>query len=419
MIEPAYEHAAFPPVERLKVGCRPVCGVNRMGEWPTYPREEDCEVLEWKLEDGILKVRLFAVAEQEHIITVDELDAERKLKQHREFRIYSAREDLMERRPFRGDFHVHTNRSDGKEAPAYVPARYREAGFDFLAITDHHRYEPSQEAIRTWGNASVDLKLFPGEEVHPTDNPVHIVNFGGSFSVNELMRSDEARYRTEVERRAEEYADFTPGMDRFAVASSEWAFDKIREGGGVAIFAHPYWEYCQQYAISEAVTDELLARRNFDALEVLGGFYREQWRANNQQVARYYQETAKGDPIPVVGLSDSHGTDTGKLFDWYSTVVVAKSDALPDLAAAIREDYTTALETLEGDIPNVVGNFRMVRYVSFLWECYFPRHRELCAPEGLLMREYLQGNPGAAAALSALQGRTSAYRERCFLPQTY
>ncbi|MEG2076134.1 MAG: hypothetical protein RRY34_06490, partial [Victivallaceae bacterium] len=69
------------------------------------------------------------------------------------------------------------------EAPIYVAARYREAGFDFMAVTDHHRYAPSLEAINFWQNKPIELKLFPGEEVHAPGNPVHIINFGSKFSV--------------------------------------------------------------------------------------------------------------------------------------------------------------------------------------------------------------------------------------------
>src|SRR5690606_28973821 len=50
----------------------------------------------------------------------------------------------MNRLPFdrpgrflRGNLHTHTDASDGKLPPATVVARYREAGYDFVALTDH------------------------------------------------------------------------------------------------------------------------------------------------------------------------------------------------------------------------------------------------------------------------------------------
>ena len=38
---------------------------------------------------------------------------------------------------FKGNLHTHSNRSDGALAPEAVCAAYREAGYDFLALTDH------------------------------------------------------------------------------------------------------------------------------------------------------------------------------------------------------------------------------------------------------------------------------------------
>lgn len=38
---------------------------------------------------------------------------------------------------YRGNLHTHSNRSDGALAPETVVATYRDAGYDFLAITDH------------------------------------------------------------------------------------------------------------------------------------------------------------------------------------------------------------------------------------------------------------------------------------------
>ncbi|AEH11494.1 MULTISPECIES: CehA/McbA family metallohydrolase [Protofrankia] len=50
--------------------------------------------------------------------------------------------DLPFHRPgrfWRGNLHTHSDRSDGALPPAEIGRRYREAGYDFLAITDHFR----------------------------------------------------------------------------------------------------------------------------------------------------------------------------------------------------------------------------------------------------------------------------------------
>ena len=38
---------------------------------------------------------------------------------------------------WRGNLHCHSNRSDGQREPARVAAAYREAGYDFIALSDH------------------------------------------------------------------------------------------------------------------------------------------------------------------------------------------------------------------------------------------------------------------------------------------
>ncbi len=399
-IRPRFTHAKFPPADRIKVRVIPLDDGAREG------RPEP--LLGWELDaDGVLHIRANFTGEQEYNLTLELTEpgnregSEWALKSHEtlRFNVYSLRADLYERRPFKGDFHMHSWCSDGAEAPEYVAARNREEGFDFIAVTDHHRYAPSLQAIRVWSKLPTDLKLFPGEEVHSPDNPVHIINFGGSFSVNELARREEERYRREVSVIAETLGPEV--HDRFAVAASEW------------VFCHPYWQ-TESYVISEEITTAILKRRKFDALELIGGFFKHQWRSNNFQIARYGEERAGGNAFPVVGLSDSHGTDTGTLFGWYYTVVLAKSDRLEDLIEAVRNGFCCAVEHVEGGIPRVFGEFRMVKYISFLLESYFPRHKALCRTEGELMNEALAGSSRAAAALEKLSGSVSAYRESCF-----
>ena len=47
-------------------------------------------------------------------------------------RVYSLAPDLLALRPLRGDFHMHSTCSDGKQPPAHVAARCRQIGLDFM-----------------------------------------------------------------------------------------------------------------------------------------------------------------------------------------------------------------------------------------------------------------------------------------------
>ncbi len=422
-IRPRFRHRAFPDPAAIEVAIYPLEGLLPDGSY-TCPgdraeklRRETADPLRrWQLRDGELIVTGSFTGEQEHNIqvTLRHPDGPAQDKVLR-FNVYSLAPDLYGLRPYKGDFHIHTMFSDGRESPEYVAARYREAGFDFIAVSDHHRYEPSQEAIRYWEALPVDLKLFPGEEVHAPDNPVHIINFAGDCSVNEQFRDDEAGYRREVAERVARLGPVTPGQDPFPIAASEWVFDRIRAGGGLAVFCHPYWA-CHAYMINEAIATEIFKRRKFDAYELIGGYHKWQTESNMLQLARYQREREQGNRFPVVGLSDSHGTDTDELFGWYYTVVLAKSDSRDDLVNAIRLDRSVAVDAPADESLRLYGDFRLVKYIGFLTREYFPRHRAICATEGELMIAHLGGDDNALPALHALRGRSASYRERCFQP---
>lgn len=395
-IRPRHSHAAFPPAEKLEVRATPTL------------THEGLE-LGWRMEAGELVIQGCFPGEQEHEIAVSVPGTEFD----RRFHIYSLHSDWYGLRPFKGDFHIHTDRSDGREAPEYVAARYREEGFDFIAVTDHHRYEPSLEAIDFWRRYPTGLALYPGEEVHPPGCPVHMVNFGGRESVNALFRDDEAGFRREVAARIPGLGTLPPGADPFAVAASGWVFDRIRAAGGLGIYCHPYWYAGQRVnVLPEALVDAVFARREFDAAEAVGGFFKSQSDSNNLQVVRCYEEWARGGAFPLVGLSDSHGADRGELFGWYYTIVLAKSSRLDDLTAAIRTGRAAAVEAPEGERVQCFGGLRMVRFAQYLIRSYFPYHRFLCRSEGEVMRAIAAKEEGLTDVLAVLGRRPDAWRER-------
>ncbi len=407
-----FPNSELPPAEQMRIKCFPMSGF--LPEGSNSCQVADYPPIKWRMDGDTVKAEIFFAGEQEHNLHIEFINAEKDVVLTRRFQIFSLQPDLLALTPLKGDFHVHSCRSDGREAPVYVAARYREAGFDFMAVTDHHRYAPSLEAINFWRQQPTELKLFPGEEVHSPGNPVHIINFGSSFSVNDLAASQEEQYRREVAEIADGLPDY-PGQDKFPIAASEWVFDKIRAGGGLCVFCHPYWK-TNRYMINESLTDAIFARKKFDAFELLGGYYKSESESNNLQVVRYIAECARGNRFPVVGLSDSHGTDTGNLFNWYYTIVLAESDEFESIKNAIKSFHSVAVEAIEGQTANIYGDFRIVRYVDFLFREYFPLHQAICAPEGKLMLE-LAANfapESAAAALSALRGRVTKLREKFF-----
>ena len=396
-IIPLDRYVAFDPSNTYQVTLFPMESLDS-AEWnwkgPTFPAQ---------VQGGNLVFSAVFRGEQKYILTIEAV-RDGQVESVGDVAMYSAGKDLLERFPYKGDLHMHSFHSDGIESPAYVAAMCRKIGMDFMAITDHGKYFPSLEAMQAFCDLPVDLKIFPGEEVHPPQNPIHIVNFGGSFSINELFIKDD-RYKEEVLLRQKQNGSPPAGADPHWVASAQWCFDKIREAGGLGIFCHPYWFANRMVRIPESLTSALLETQPFDALELLGGYHRFEADANMLQVVRYYEETAKGKRIPIVGVSDAHGCH-GDLFGWYYTLVFSPSLELTALIQSIKSQYSVAVEALPGELVHVYGPFRLVKYALFVLEEMMPVHDALCAEEGGYMLAHLSGDAEAAEKLRLSQGRT-------------
>ncbi len=405
-IKPLFRHCAFKDNQPLTVKYVRDDGQLRPGACAAWG---EFETVAFQRLDDSLVIKHFFAGEGEHAFRV--VSAENgSEKIIGNFYVYSLAADLFALRPFKGDFHIHSYYSDGKESPAYVAASARKIGLDFMALTDHGLYAPSREAMAAMRDFPTDLACYSGEEVHPPHNPVHIVNFGGSFSVNDLCKN-EPEHRRQVAAYEKELPAGMQDANRYTVASTEWAFDQIRAGGGVSIYCHPYWKPEERYYVCGQVNDTIISRHKCDAFEVISGFYRHQRESNALAVSRYYEERSKGKKIPAIGVSDAHGCDRD-LFGWYYTVILAKSVAFADLAQGIRGLNSVAVEAVPGEFPRVIGLFRQVKYTYFLLREFFPLHDRLCGEEGRLILDGLAGDPLAKTRLAHTTGRVPALLQK-------
>lgn len=377
--------------------------------------------------DGCIRFTHLYKGEQEHYVDIVK-DAKRVVR----LSVYSLYEDLAGRYPFRGDLHMHTCRSDGRQAPAIVAAQYRKYGYDFLAITDHDSYYPSLEAINTFKDVPIEYTLVTGEEVHLEGNDIHIVNFGGKYSVNALMPGDHhidvgdgkelrsldgecpeiisvEEYKRQVNELAETL-NIPDGIEKFTYASCVWIFNHIKKAEGLGIFCHPYWLQ-NVLQVPETLTEYMMETQPFDAFEVLGG--ERYFEQNGFQTVRYYEDMAKGRKYPIVGSTDSHSCvhNDGALVA--STIVFAPENRRKALIDSIKDFYSVAVDSISTEL-RVVGEMRLVRYAAFLLREYFPLHDELTFEEGRLMKEYACGDDDARKALEFISGRMKKQREKYF-----
>ena len=367
-----------------------------------------------RLENGDLIVNVNTPEEGEYSLCLDKTDGNGGFAESCAFSLYALEDDLFALTPFKGDFHMHSNRSDGAHSPEYVAATCRRVGLDFMALTDHRLYDPSLIARKAMAELGCDMLVCPGEEVHLPDNAVHIINFGAGASVNKLAADDEASYMAEVEERMKTVPEKYDAVTRFQVAASEWAFDRIREFGGVAMFCHPYWKPSHHNYIGDDAISLIMERQKFDALEVISGFELDELEDNMLSLSLWQEALAKGRKIPVVGVSDSHDCDVS-LTGWYYTVAFAEELTFESLAEALRDGRGVAVYSPPGHFPLVVGPFRLTRFVYFLLREVYPFHDELCRVEGEIMRRALAGEePEAREELARRRGKVGAFMAGCW-----
>lgn len=370
-------------------------------------------------ENGRLSITMLFEEEQEHDFILNRtLDG--KTSQVGRFRIYSLKPDLYGMRPYKGDFHQHSNRSDGVESPPYVAGACRRVGLDWTALSDHHFRGGSIEARDFFADLPIDLRLYPGEECHSPGNPVHILSFGSDDGITEQWKDDNREvYDREVAEIQEALTDIPEGVNKFHYAACIWVTQKIKEFNGLSMLCHPYWMTGNRYNVDERLLDHIFATKIFDAYEVISGF---SWDSLNNldvngiQVARYLEECAKGRRMPVCGIADTHGHERSDQFGRYYTLVVAPSSDLSDIIAGIKDFRSVAIETPKGELARAYGPFRIVKFATFLLREVLPQHDELCFEEGRLMIQYASGDESAVARLAQLQGQIDRFYDKVYSP---
>jgi histidinol phosphatase-like PHP family hydrolase len=127
---------------------------------------------------------------------------------------------------FRGNLHTHSTLSDGKLEPDEVCRRYRAAGYDFLALTDHFVGPFDYPIADTRGFRSDGFTTLIGAELHSGANSAgeiwHILAVGLPFdfapsNTPEFHPRPDQETGPEIARRAVEAGAFV------AIAHPEWS----------------------------------------------------------------------------------------------------------------------------------------------------------------------------------------------------
>jgi predicted metal-dependent phosphoesterase TrpH len=404
-VHPLGAHAAFQDDLHFVVTVIPMRDTNlfRQQEY-SYPKYEIVP------ERGSLHFTHCFSAEGPHALVIEVKDedvprlqgkAEKKIL---ELRLYALEEDLFRQKPYRGDLHCHSMRSDGAESPPVIAANIRKAGYDFLAITDHEKFEPSLEAMEAYRGVPVDLLLLSGEEIC-FNNSYDVIHVCGKHSVREIIDKDPEA----CERQLKEIMEGRKGEGEYntrEIAFCLWCRDEIHKADGLMILPHPCWIYYRAYNIPYKMYEYLLRTKPFDAFELTGGNNREEHQA---QINFWQEMRSRGVSVPITGSSDNHRTVNGGYFDRSKMLAFCDSLEREKIMEAVRSGQVVAIEQYTGEeLPRLYGSLRYTEYAFFLLNEYFPLHDELCFEEGRLMKDYVCGDEKAAAALTGLHGRSAA-----------
>lgn len=322
--------------------------------------------------------------------------------------LYAVDPDLAALRPYKGDTHLHTCRSDGKGEPFEVACNYRAAGYDFIAVTDHGRYYPSDELQAEMGILTDRFYVMHGEEVHPKGGSYfHVVSLNANRHVSAVFEENPDYVKAQIERIVAQ-EDFSALPDPYAAAYRIFIAEEIRRAGGFAVLAHPFWETDQEYNYQPVECRYHIKNGHFDALELFGG-NDGTGNGNNLLELVYHDLRAEGCRIPIVGSSDAHTTVNCGDYDHFSKQFsLIFATGYDNLLTAVSEGRSVAVRRESDKHFRCVGDYRYAKYARFIMAEYYPSYTALCAAHAEALSAHDE------AALAATEKAIEAWQERFY-----
>ncbi len=170
---------------------------------------------------------------------------------------------------YKGNLHMHTTLSDGELTPEDAIDCYEQAGYDFIAVTDHRR--PAK------GGQYKNMLILPGVEwdCGSSKNPpvYHIVSIGGDYDGCELPNRE---------------------MDQ-----PQAIIDKVNKAGAIPILAHPTWSLMNP--------DELYDLTGVTIAEIFNSASDVPMNAARADASHYFDLwSMRGRFMAAAGVDDSH-----------------------------------------------------------------------------------------------------------------
>lgn len=169
---------------------------------------------------------------------------------------------------YKGNLHMHTQRSDGRLSPEDAVQIYRKAGYDFIALTDH--WVQSKTKMEDGLLVLSGCELDTGDMVH---SPVfHIVGAGMESEIS---------------------------LERSSALSPQQIIDAINAAKGMAILAHPAW--------SVTIPADAMALTGLCGAEIYNSISGLPWNGQRADSSLYFDIwAAQGKLFRCMAADDSH-----------------------------------------------------------------------------------------------------------------
>ena len=330
--------------------------------------------------------------------------------------IYTLAPDAFGLRPFKGEFHQHSTLSDGGTPPQDHVRYAREAGLDFIAVTDHRHKEQDAVVAAVAKNSGCGLVTYPGEEMHNPTNVLHSVCIGAPEVMS--IRERDSRLAAGIKPILAELRRELPGMhdsERRALAEALYIARRARKHGAVVIYCHPHWSPNGRYNAPPEFTRYILSHDYFDAVEICNGQFR---HGNCLTAALLYEIAAeKGKRWPVTSASDLHNVSKVHVLKRNFNILFAPDCSFEEFAKGLREyRLVAAVETMNinknGTRPVFFGSWRFVKLANFLeGNGYWRKHDKLAASQAPLIKRFLAGDKSVVPELRRIAAEIDALRE--------
>ncbi len=209
--------------------------------------------------------------------------------------LYTVTFTYRERTLLKGDIHVHTTASDGALPSRAAALMAKDAGLDFLFLTDHNGYAHNRMLPEVEG-----LTVLPGSEW------THYQGHAGMLGVSRPLSS------------------------AFCVNSRKEAWEKLaeaRRNGALLVLNHPFCPSCGwRFGFKD---------KGFDLIEAVNGGTVPQ--ANRKCLRWWHEQLCRGKHYPIAGGSDYHRPEPGRQMGQPSTAVYAMSRSPADILEALRQ----------------------------------------------------------------------------------